>query len=405
MVAAGAIGAIYGFSGLYHIFAIILFSFILVYYLSRVIYPDTIYEYLGKKIGYRFSAIYAIIAVILLLLWLSITVVLTSKLFLSLLGWNFVNSVFGLTLLTLICTQVGGYAGTKYNRGIWLTIITVAFILVVGLAIRAVSITSGIANLEQLAIDQGKHKDLYNSFNYTFHLNNIIGASISILVMLPLATAIKVSRRINSTPISLLKLVLFALMIFCGILAIETPARNITGSGNSKIVTYLAQLPDGQMGYIIKSVEASGIDAKNTVPGIVPPLLNEKTSLAETNKYDYKLANMVVFRHYLPAKLMFIVVLTIMAAYMYTLSNYLLAIAKIITVDICPPLNLLTQYGEDGKLWISRMSIVFAGGIAIFGGYFLQQWFYLIRLAYIVFSVAGVLALILLVVTAKNGKK
>jgi Na+/proline symporter len=318
MVAAGAIGAIYGFSGLYHIFAIILFSFILVYYLSRVIYPDTIYEYLGKKIGYRFSAIYAIIAVILLLLWLSITVVLTSKLFLSLLGWNFVNSVFGLTLLTLICTQVGGYAGTKYNRGIWLTIITVAFILVVGLAIRAVSITSGIANLEQLAIDQGKHKDLYNSFNYTFHLNNIIGASISILVMLPLATAIKVSRRINSTPISLLKLVLFALMIFCGILAIETPARNITGSGNSKIVTYLAQLPDGQMGYIIKSVEASGIDAKNTVPGIVPPLLNEKTSLAETNKYDYKLANMVVFRHYLPAKLMFIVVLTIMAAYMYT---------------------------------------------------------------------------------------
>lgn len=405
MVAAGAIGAIYGFSGLYHMFIIILFSFILVNYISRVIYPNSIYEYLAKSINPRFSAIYAILAVILLLLWLSVTIVLTSKLFLSLLGWNFVNSVFGLTLLTLICLEVGGYAGVRCNRGVWLTIITLAFIFVIALAIYAVSIKSGIINLQQLALNQGKHKDLYYSFNYVFHTSNIIGASISVLVMLPLVTAIKVSKPINSVPISFLRLALIALMIICGILAIATPARNITSSDNSKIVTYLAQLPDGQMGYIIKSVEASGVNSKNTVPGIVPPLLDEKTSLAQSDKYDYKLANMVVFRKYLPAKLMFIVVLTIMAAYMFAVSSYLLAIAKIITVDICPPLNLLTQYGEEGRLWSSRMGIIFAGSIALLGGYFLQQWFYLIRFGYIIFAFAGVLALILLVVAAKNGKK
>lgn len=406
VVAAGAIGAIYGFSGLYHIFVILIASFIIVYYLSKAIYPDSIYEYLAKKVGPKFSAVYAILSVMLLLFLLSITVVLTSKLFLSLLGWNFVNSIFGLTLLTFICIEVGGYAGMQYNRRIWLTVITLAFVIVVGLAMHAVSFIEGLANLEQLALSQGEHKDVYTNFNYAFHLNNIIGASISILVILPLITAIKVSRKINLLPAMVLKLILFTLMILCGILAIETPAKNISASGeNSKIITYQAQLPDGQMGYVIKSVETSGANAENPVPGIIPPVLNDKTSLVESNKYDYKLAGIVVFRHYLPAKLMFLVVFMIMAAYMYTVSNYLLAIAKIITIDICPPLNLLVQYGEEGKLWNSRMSVIFAGSIAIFGGFFLQQWFYLINLGYIVFAFAAVLAFILLAVIIKHGKK
>src|SRR5579863_3633272 len=154
LVAAGAVGAIYGFSGLYHMLVIAVASVIVVYYISRGIHPDSIYEYLSKKIGHKFSAIYAILCVIFLLLWLSISVVLTSKLFLSLLGWNFVNSVFGITLLTIICIEVGGYAGIKYNRGLWLTIICLAFIFVVGLGLYSIPWSDGIANLEQLAINQ-----------------------------------------------------------------------------------------------------------------------------------------------------------------------------------------------------------------------------------------------------------
>lgn|GEM_PF-4849579 len=405
LVAAGAIGAVYGLSGLFHMFVIVIASIIVVYYISRGIHPDSIYEYLTKKVGPKFSAIYAMLCVIFLLLWLSITVVLTSKLFLSLLGWNFVNSIFGIIVLTIICIEVGGYAGIKYNRGLWLTIISLAFIFVVGLGLYSISFKEGFANLEQLGINQGKSKDFYTTFNYFFHLKNIIGASISILIIIPLITAIKVTHRVNSFPITILKLSLLVLMIFCGILAIETKLSNVPGRENSKIVTYQAQLPDGQMGYIVKSVDATGDNTKNAVPGIIPPVLNDKTSLVDPGKYDYKLADVVVFRHYLPAKALFLVVLTIMALFMYTISHYLLSIAQIITIDICAPLNLLKEYGDEGKLWCSRMSVIFAGAVGIFGGYFLQDWFNLVNLAYIVISFAGVLALILLLVIVRYGKK
>ncbi len=192
-------------------------------------------------------------------------------------------------------------------------------------------------------------------------------------------------------------------MMMGGILAIATSAKTIAGSENSKIITYQAQLPDGQMGYVIKSVEANGSES-GVVPGIVPPLLNDKTSLVEPGMYDYKLVNPVMLRYYLPAKLLIFLVLTIMAAFMYTISQYLLSIAKIVTFDICPPFNLFKEYGEEGKLWCSRMSVIFAGGISLFGGYFLQQWFHLIPITYIVFSFAGVLVLALLLIVVYSNR-
>lgn len=396
LVATGVIGVIYGLSGLYQMIVVAVSSFVAVYYISRGIHPYSIYEYLLNKIGPRFSALYAGLCVLFLLFWLSITVVLTSKLFLSLLGWTFVNSVFGIMVLTIICIEVGGYVGVKYNRNLWGAIIVLAFIFILGLGLYTLSLNESLVNLKQLAANQGRSTDFYTAINYSLRLKNILGASLSILVIIPLITAIKVSHKVNTIPFAILKLVLLVLMVLGGILAIATKPTNALGSGNSKIITYQAQLPDGQMGYVVKSVDVASNDAKTAIPGIIPPLLNDKTSLVEQDKYDYKLANVVVFRHYLPAKFLFLVVLTIMAAFMYTVSHCLLSIAKIITIDICSPLKLLKEYGDEGKLWCSRMSVVFAGSIGIFGGYFLAQWFDLLILSYITFSFAGILILILL---------
>ncbi|MCE3267993.1 MAG: hypothetical protein K0R49_245 [Burkholderiales bacterium] len=400
LVVFGAIGAIYGFSGLYYMLMIAISSIIAVYYISRSLHPDSIYEYFSKKVGVKFSASYAILCVIFLLLWMSITVALTSKLFLSLLGWSFVNSVFGIIILTIICIEVGGYAGVKYNRIFWLTIITLAFILILSLGLYSISLNEGLANLQQLALNQGKPEGYYTKFSNFFHLRGSLGPIALVLIIIPLITAVKVSHKTSWLPSALLKLIILTLMILCGILALT-----ITPGGNSNIITYQAQLPDGQMGYIVKAIDTKSNNAKNAVPGIIPPILNDKTGLIEPNKYDYKLASIVVFRHFLPAKFLFILVLTIMALFLYTFSHYLLSIAKIISIDICQPLNLLKIYGNEGQLWCSRMSVIFAGAIGLFGGYFIQQWFNLPDLIYIVLSFAGILVLILLGIIIKYGKK
>jgi Na+/proline symporter len=395
LAAAGTVGAMYGLSGLYQVLIIVIASFIVVYYISKALQMSSIYDYLANKIGPIASAIYAILSMLFLLLWLSVSVMLTSKLFLSLLGWNFVNSIFGITLLSIICIEVGGNKGVKYNSKFLQTIIILAFIFIVSLVFYTLPPVDIISNLKQLAINQGKGQDFYTTFN-NLQFKNIINAFLPILIIMPIITALKIPKKLNIIPITLLQIGLLILMVICGILAITTKPGNISGNSNSKIITYQAQLPDGQMGYIVKSVDSTGDKSPNMVPGIIPPMLNSKTSLVEPGKYDYKLANVVVFRHYLPASAMFLLVITLMAAFIYAVSNYLLSIAKVITIDICPPLGLFKDYGIEGKLWCSRMSVIFAGAIGIFGGYFLGQWVNLEYLAYILFGFASFLVLILL---------
>lgn len=405
LVSLGAVGALNGVSGLYYVLVTIFVAYLISYYISRSIYPHSIYEYIGKKCGAKFSAIYAILCVVLLLFLGSITVVLTSKVFLSLLGWRFVNSVFGITILTILCAEVGGYKGISYNRKIWLGLISLSFIAIVGFAFyELMPISDKFMALAQLATSQGKNPDFYTSIHYSSYLKNITAAAISILLILPFITASKTAKRANSIFVGMIKIGAVVVIVICGILAIATPVKNIQGAGDSKIVTYQVQLADGQTGYVVKAVDNKGAKA-NPVPGIIPPLLNPKTNLVETGKYDYKLSSVVMLRHYLPARLLVVLVLVIIAAFMYALSLYLLSIAKIVTLDICLPLDILKEYKEEGALWCARMSMIFAGGISIFGGYFLQYWFELSKLAYILFTFAGCLGLTLIVIIAMYGKK
>lgn len=405
LVASGVVGAIYGFSGLYQAILAMLASLILIYYLSKEMAPYSIYEYIAKQFGCTLSVAYAVLCIILLLLWLGSSVAITSCLLRSLLGWGFINSICAITGLTIICTTLGGKTMLWHNRKIWLIIINAAFILVIARALSALSLNDILANLELLAINQGQPKGFYTTINYAF--DGVTVASILLFILLPLITATKVAQPLNSVPINLLKFGLLVLAVVCGILALATPVANVSGEGNSKIVTYPAQLPDGQMGYVVKAIEYTGDKLKNPLPGIIPPLLNAITNLIEPNKYDYKLASVVAFIHYLPSKLVFLVVLTIIAAYMYAVSSYLIAIAKIVTVDIVQPLNLFKEYDASSGLWCSRISIITAGGLSLGSGYFLQKVVNITNIVYSVLGLATILALILIIVIviAKYGKK
>lgn len=403
----GGVGALWGISGILYVFIALLSSTIFRSFIAKTIYPDSIFQYLTNKVSKKFSAMYAIFSVILLILFISIASSLTSKIFLSLLGWNYVNSIFGITLLVLICLEVGGGKAVIYSRRVWLGVVAIAFIVVFILALNGLApLGDKLANLKQLALSQGRVENFYTKFDLgkNIHLNNMIFISFFTLFIIPLISALGVNKEKKFGLFSLFKLLTVTIMIICGFLAVLTPAKNVLNGQNSKIITYQAQLPDGQIGYIVKTVDDKNSKA-SAIPGIIPPLLNAKTNLIEPNNYDYKLANIVLFKHYLPKQFLVLLIIVIMAGFMYTVSQFLVTIAKIVTLDICPSFGLLAEYGEEGSLWCARMSIIFAGGISLFGGYFLAKYLELTTLMNLVFSYSFVLALVLVAVVAIYERK
>lgn len=388
-VLLGIMGALYGVSAFYYLLVAVVLAHVVLYYINNNIAPYSIYEYLQQKIGVAARVSYAILVIVLLLGICSVIVAISSKLYLSLLGWNFVNSTFAVMGLSIVYVLVGGYKGISYIRKLQLALVFLIFISVIIISICHFNgVGSFINNLNQLSTSQGKPTSFYTAIRYSI-LNIPLWVLFMLLTFIPLVTAVKVQANHSHWLLILAKVSLFILMLFSGVIAIGSDVAGNINSHNNKIVTYQAQLPDGQIGYVIKAIDAKATQL-NPVPGIIPPVLDGKTGLMKPNSYDYKLATIVVFKHYLPKYLDGLIVLMILLAFMYSISQYLIAVAKIIAIDVYAPLNYLQSYGEEGKLWLVRMAVIVAAAISLFAGYYLVPYLELplTRLVFIILITA-----------------
>lgn len=403
-VLLGILGAKFGVSAFSSILLALIVAYGVRYYVMQVIAPDSIFEYLAHRVGRKFSVIYAILSLVLLMLLVSIAATLVAKLCLSLLGWNFVASVFAVFGFTLICLIIGGYKALCRTRLIQSVLIVLILLLVSILALHGVSpISSKFIVLEHLALSHGNLADYYVKFGYIWQLLYVL---IPLLILLPLITIQKTIKPNNKLVLTLGKLFCIILMLLSGFFAILTPLPSNLDSQGNHIVTYQAQLPNGEMGYVVKSVgNESDIAMNDTVPGIIPSKLDAKTSLVINGSYDYNLASVVTMRHYLPGFAHVLVLLIIIVTFMLSLGQYLFTVAKIVVFDVYVPSGWLRAYGDEGLLWLSRMSMMFIGGASMFMANYLTPYIEMLWVRVLVFGLIGVLTFILFVVIVVYGKE
>jgi Na+/proline symporter len=400
----GAIGAIYGVSGIYYIGLAVFLSGFLSLYITKIIYPRSLLEYIGFVLGAKTQAVFATFCIIVLLFLTITTTVFTFKLFQPILGWNFVNSVFGITGLTLIYMLTGGCRAVKSNLMLSAAMVLFGFLLVVGLGIFSLGGFSGVIDgLHDLAHKKNMVDGSYTEFNIDFPiLYQIIIMGLFLIMTSFLVETKSGNQRINF--VTLFKIIPLGLMMLSGVIAISTPIDKV---GSSQIVTIQAQLPDGQTGYVVKAINNDSSKAKpsEVMLGILPPTLDPKTNLIQSNSYNYMLAGMVAFRHYLPKTLSVLLVLVILSAFIFAMSGYLLGISKLVVFDVYAKLGWWAHYGEDGKIWLTRMSLIFAGGISLFGGYFLMTYLDLARAAYIMGGLALIFCVFVLFLVTYYGRQ
>lgn len=387
IVLGGVAGSQVGISAMYMVALVIFIATFLCrrvcchYYISDGVtnFNDYIHNQLGKTTG----VVVAILNILLLLGLIVITICLTFKLLQSLLGWNFVNSVVGVMGLTIIYMIIGGILGMKYNKIIQMGTVILVFVLVAVLALFHLGGFGGLSdNLTNLAKNQGKVADFYTTLQF-----NSAKMADFILVLIGLGGFYLLNFTLtkeNDDEVCggsafgvIAKFMLLIILILPGLLAIGTKVvgNNINGK---EIVTIQAQLPDGQTGYIVKAVDSANPDL-NMVPGILPPMINPVTSIAEKNSYNYDLASVVVFRHYLPVPLQFLIVLALFAAFMLSISSYISNSCCILLRNVLLPYSLIARYGDVGEIWAIRISILLFGVLTLTVAYFLAPYFALTK--------------------------
>ncbi len=340
LVLCGVIGAFYGISGIYYIVLATIFSYFLSLFIARAIYPHSVLEYIGFTFGAKAQAIFAGFCISILLFLAITTTVFTFKLFQPLFGWNFVNSTFGITGLTLLYVLIGGRSAVKHNSILSAAMVLCGVLFVVIIGIITLKGFSGIfANLHELANKKGVAYNFYTGFNISFEIFCQIVLGGLFLTMAPFL--VETNNRQHMSFTALFKIVPIGLMVMSGVIAIATPIIK-NSNGNTNIVTIQAQLPDGQTGYVIKAIDnGSKVKSADVTPGIIPPLLNSQTNLIEPNAYNYILTSVVALKYYLPKPMSVILVLVILSAFMFGFAQYLHRISKLVVFDIYAKLNWL----------------------------------------------------------------
>jgi hypothetical protein len=350
-----------------------------------------------------------------------LSMIITEKIFSALLGWSFANSILTISGFVLVYSLIGGYKAIRINKLISHAVILLVLVIALSIAyFKLGRLKILYDNLKHLAITQGFPSNYYTDFNFSVNWLGIIGMLFLGIVGLNIlnnkVNSIRVAK-FNSTNIAL-KIIVAQLVVMCGVIAIGTsPAtRNIDGR---EVVTYQTQLPNGEIGYVVRSIadspesslkssgagmsvpDASTSDAYTPgapVLGIIPLNINSKTNLVDPGMYNYILSGVVAVEHYLPKKLQFLVALMILALFITSLSQYLIRSSRVFIKDIVEPLDLFSKYGETGRLWLSRVVIGAMLFISLSASYFMFPGFDLMIYIYILLSIFLVPFFIILVI-------
>ncbi|MDQ5921251.1 MAG: solute:Na+ symporter, family [Pseudomonadota bacterium] len=393
IVLAGIGGAYFGFNTIYYIILAIVLQLLgqklltRRYRLSNVVGLN---DYLAVKFNRYFAIIVASLNVVLLILCLSLAVAVAFKSLQAVMGWGFINNIMGLLGLTIILILIGGRAAILYNGMLAALFILAVFVISIVVAVWHLGgVDAVIYNLNNLALAKNlpaKYYILPTIPTIDKQMLLIIGA---IMVGVAGINWLNFNLLSNSVPncaprqnqlstgfAKLLSIIgVIIILVLPGIIAIATPHTGSTIAGK-EIVTIMAQLPDGQTGYVVKAVDSNGKGGGihkygSSSPGIVPPLLNPKTGMLEANKYNYAIASMVMVRHYLSDMGSFWVILLIVAGFMLNIGRYMLQLGQITVNNVLLPLNLITKYGKIGELWSLQVSIVAYTGVILVLAYFM----------------------------------
>lgn len=406
-----------GFSVLYiGIIIIFIIAFLFANLLTRKYKDDGVTnfnDYVYNQLGSTTSNVVAVLSVIMFIALAIIAEGITFELLHALLGWNFVNSVIGVMGLILISLIIGGIPALKYNNFIQTLIIILITIVTIVSVIITTGYTTIIANLETLAVAHKLAPDFYTALHFT-------PATINSIVILLIAfggfycvnfslsgffSEDYLDRNGCTQSLAFLsKAFILGVLMLLGILAISNKSMHKSLPNGHEIVTIQAQLPDGQTGYIVKAVNSNSA-TMSSAPGLIPPMLDNKTGIAITNSYDYNLASVVVFRQYLPKYCGFLLAIFVLSGFIMAFSTYIIHAAKVILRHIVIPNKIFEEYGDIREIWVLRVSILVVAVIATALAEVYLPYFVFIKSLYMVAAVilAPLFATVILSLVS-NGK-
>lgn len=335
------------------------------------------------------------------------TIVVAAKIFQYLLGWSFVHSIPGLFGFSLICLLVGGNKALDVNRIVGNIIFMLIILIGLGSILLKTSVSQIITNLQQLAKLQGYSVDFYTGFIWNgMYLTILIISAVSLNILAGRLGALRYCKK-NISGI-LIKIFVVAALVLLGVTTIATNADS-SMVGDKQIITYQAQLSDGEIGYIVKAIDNKTAIQKNIVPGILPPLINDKTNQIEVGVYDYTLSGIVVLQHYLLPQLNFLVVLAIMVLFILSVDYYLLCGSKIMVKCIVEPWGILAKYSDSSgisTLWFARTVIIGMAFLALTISYFMLPYFSLLNWFSLVFAIflAPICVIVIVLLLIKNNE-
>ena len=367
VILAGIAGAYLGFNAIYYIGIIILLQQsvqILIRQRYRKVEVTNFNDYINIKFNKAIAAVIAVIHLLLLIFCVSITIAIGFKSLQALMGFGFINNVMGLLGFTVMCVLIGGRIGASYTKLLCFAFIFLVFGAAIFLGLTHLGGIGGLQhNLVNLAVAQKFPPDYYllpvvNKDTFLLIALVFIGYAGFKLINFRIE-----SQQANPAAKFIGRICLLIILVLPAVIALgTTPDPGVNGK---RIVTVMAQSPvDGQTAYIVKAVDDKEIK-QETSPGIIPAVLNDKTSMVESGKYNYNLANIVVFRHYLPKPLIVIALIMIFAAFMLTISDLMFKLGRITVNNFLIPLNLIARYGKIGELWSLQVAIVSYTGITL----------------------------------------
>ena len=405
IILAGVAGAVFGFNAIYYVFVALIIQSIIQTVISKkyaLLKVNNFNDYVLATQNKTLAVVTSIINVLLLLVCVAIAISTSFKLLQAIMGFGYINNVMGLLGFTVMCILIGGRIGISYTKLLYFAVIFISFIAIIILGIHQIGGISAVShNLTNLALANG-----FSSDYYSIPKVNLPNIYLMAFIILGFAGFRLISYQKTSKSSGgnlVISLIISLLLILPGVLALATINTSGVVDGK-KIVTVMAALPDGQTGYVVKAVDNQ--DTKtDTTPGIIPPLLNTETNILEQDQYNYNLANIVVFRHYLPGSVMILALLMVFAGFMLSVTNYMMSLGKITVNNILIPLGLIAKYGKIGELWSLQVFMVGFTGVTLGLSYFLYTNYDLIlfiKLTVFVFIIPLLLIMLISIFIKKS---
>jgi hypothetical protein len=342
----------------------------LVLFRYRQIKVTNFSQYVNLTLTPPIAIIMNIIFIVILVLLSSMVIAIGFKLLQSILGVLFINKMVVLIGATIILLLLGGSVAAKYYLTINNVIIFCITFAIISIGIIALG---GIVPMySRLVHFGGYYQHNINSYS---NLKLILSSWFVLIISSWLVSKLIL---LNATAFTFKKvveevwhIVTIGLLVILGILAVITPPNNSVSAGKS-IVTLQSQLPDGQIAYVIKTINTPKTD-KVTL-GIVPPLLNPKTNIIKPNQYNFYLASISAINHYIGANYRILVLIIILAVFITSLTTYVYKLSQITTDNIISYLRLINTDNHIGLLWAYQLSVVAYTIISTLIGYW---WFYI----------------------------